>query len=50
MEKSIAGRVAAMAEKGVEVRDRKGYVEERKKERNRGVAGTELKEGRSPFI
>jgi hypothetical protein len=50
IEKLIAGRVAAMAKKGVEVRDRKGYIKERKKERNRGVIGTELKEGRLPFI
>jgi hypothetical protein len=50
IEKLIVGRVVAIAKKGVEVRDRKGYIKEYKKERNRGVIGIELKEGRLPFI
>jgi hypothetical protein len=50
IEKLIVGRVVAIAKKGVEVRDRKGYIKECKKERNRGVRGIELKEGRLPFI
>jgi hypothetical protein len=50
IKKLIVGRVVAIAEKGVEVRDRKGYIKEYKKERNRGVIGIELKEGRLPFI
>jgi hypothetical protein len=50
IEKLIVGRVVAIAKKGVEVRDRKGYIKEYKKERNRGVIEIELKEGRLPFI
>jgi hypothetical protein len=50
IEKLIVRRVAAIAKKRVEVRDRKGYIKEYKKERNRGVIGIELKEGRLPFI
>jgi hypothetical protein len=50
IEKLIVGRVAAIAKKGVEVRDRKGYIKKYKKERNKGVREIELKEGRLPFI